>query len=357
MKNIFALFLLFITCYVYGQAPYDGASLKQTFMNISIGVFAPGGTADYNGVVGVTGSSGYDIDDVVAGDILVDENHRRYKVDNIVILAPGVTAILDLECLEVSCVAPTSGKGNITKPTTNMGLELITEPGSSLITFNQLIRSLNHSLLVIDSLYEIGGGGASNGDVTVVSGVGYRHTDGINVDTINLRTSNLPLSSAIQITGEVASNTNAQAALQYLVTYLNGRQLKRFSAGNNVRVYGYGAITATKSVGVVTINVPKDAELISAQFLGSSGDLSSGELTINVDYASDYNYNNSDADTWYPVVTIQNRNVVLPTDPYLQRPDDTDDSINVFHLRFVSENRSAFKITGLSGDFGVLMQF
>lgn len=341
----------------YSQAPYDGATLNQLFFNVSIGNFSAGGTGDFTGPVGVVGSTGFTVNNVQVGDILIDDLYNRYKIVAISIIVSGTTATLDLDCMNATCVAPQLGKGNITRPTPKMGLALLSEFGSNFITANQFTRAINHSFLVIDSLYNASvSSDTTTGAVNPLTGIGYTHYHGATVDTIDTRASNLNLSNNIQITGETAESGDVQSGLEYIITYLNSIQPHRFDAGANVRVFGYGTITATKSAGLVSINLAKGAEMFSGQFIGASGDLSSGEIELRITYPSDYNYNNSDTDSYYPVITIGNRTVVLPSDPYQQRPDDTDDSINIFWDRWTTENRVSARITGLSGDFSIHFQ-
>lgn len=126
-------------------------------------------------------------------------------------------------------------------------------------------------------------------------------------------------------------------------------------AGNGCRVFADGNVTYTKAVGTGTITIPASVSMTKFEIVGAAGDLSSGEITVTiVDGNTGGTYNTSDANTRHPQISIQNRNVVLPTDPYLQRPDDSDDSINIFHERFAVNTQSKFKITGLSGDFGII---
>lgn len=136
-----------------------------------------------------------------------------------------------------------------------------------------------------------------------------------------------------------------------------GTSFAWYDAGNGVFVYASDTNTTTsKSVGLVTIDGNND-EIRSFRFVGGASDLSSGELIIRIDNngAQDgTDYNTSDVDSIWPFIGFQNRNVVLPTDPYQQRPDDAGDSINVFNERFASSGRVTVKITGLSGDFGII---
>lgn len=128
----------------------------------------------------------------------------------------------------------------------------------------------------------------------------------------------------------------------------------RYSAGNGCWVHASAAgVTYAKSAGQGTITVPAGVELYSFRIVGGAADLNSGEMRITVDFDAGVAYNQSDATLWHPDITIQNRTVVLPADPYQQRPDDAGDSINIFDERIAAAGQVTTKITGLSGDWGI----
>lgn len=128
-----------------------------------------------------------------------------------------------------------------------------------------------------------------------------------------------------------------------------------YNAGNGCFVSADGAgITYTKSAGVGTITIPASVNMYNFRIVGAAGDLSSGEIAVTIiDGNTGGAYNTSDANSRYPMVTLDNRTVILPTDPFLQRPDDAADSVNIFKERFTTATRVTFKVTGLSGDFGI----
>lgn len=130
-----------------------------------------------------------------------------------------------------------------------------------------------------------------------------------------------------------------------------------YNAGNGAWVKGGLGITYTKSLGVGNFAIPSGIPFDSFRIVGGAGDLNSGELTLNFNYAGTPSHNQSDATLFHPTITIQNRTQILPSDDFLQRPDDAGDSINIFDAIYAVAGRVTTKITGLSGDFGVKGQF
>lgn len=127
-----------------------------------------------------------------------------------------------------------------------------------------------------------------------------------------------------------------------------------YDAGNGAWVYATDVgITYTKSPGIGDFNIPVGVILEEFKIVGGASDLNSGELMIDINYDVSVAWNQSDANSLWPAITMQNRNVVLGTDPYQQRPDDAGDSINIFNERWSTAGKSTIKITGISGDFGV----
>ncbi len=263
-------------------------------MNVSVGSFTAGGIGDYTGPVGVVGSTGYTVSNVLAGDYLIDDLNV-YRIDSVIIIVAGSTATLHISYLQGtvgSQVPPQTGRGYIIRPTETLGLLLGVATGSNTITTEQLAKLITHNALVTDSYLSTVGGG-----------------------------------------------------------------LERYSAGAGVSVTASGSgITATKSAGQVTVTVPNGVVISSLRFVGASGDLNSGEITITINGGSG-SLNTSDANSFWPALTVQNRTVVLPSDPFQQRPDDAGDSINIFNERWAVAGRVTVKITGLSGDFGIFGQF
>ena len=287
MKTKLLFWLLLVAQLSFGQATNDALR-----MNISIGAFSSGTIGDYTGPVGVVGSTGFTIDSVTIGDILIDDLHNRYSVAAITIIVQGSSATLELNCLDSPCVAPQIGKGAIFRGSPNLGLELLTENGSNFITEALEAKILTHNFLEID---------------------------------------------------------------RYLANF-SPASIKRYSAGSGVYVTASGqGVTASKSAGLVTIVVPSTVNLQSFRIVGGASDLNSGELRIVIQggAGSGTDFNTSDADLYHPSIFVQNRTVILATDPYLQRPDDAGDSITLFDERFANAGEVAVKITGLSGDFGI----
>ena len=150
--------------------------------------------------------------------------------------------------------------------------------------------------------------------------------------------------------------TNNQMQLSSLSSFVAESSDQRYDAGNGVYVTATGAgVTTTKVTGQITITVPSDVTLHSFRVVGSAGDLNSGELQIIIagGKGAGVDFNTTDADLYHPDITVQNRTAILPTDPYLQRPDDAGDSITIFDERFSASGQVSVKITGISGDFGI----
>ncbi|MEO0339499.1 MAG: hypothetical protein AAF242_09810 [Bacteroidota bacterium] len=124
--------------------------------------------------------------------------------------------------------------------------------------------------------------------------------------------------------------------------------------GVMVRADG-GGIQASRSPGSVTITVPNEVMLKSFRVIGSASDLASGEVRIQLSggRGSGTIYNTDNSDGIHPVLIIQNRTSILPSDPMLQRPDDANDSINIFDEKITSPGQVVSKVTGLSGDWGI----
>ena len=81
MKTKLLILLLFVVGICSGQATKDGLR-----MNISIGAFSAGGPSDFTGPVGVVGTTGFTVDSVQVGDVLIDDLHNRYEVAGITII-------------------------------------------------------------------------------------------------------------------------------------------------------------------------------------------------------------------------------------------------------------------------------
>lgn len=136
----------------------------------------------------------------------------------------------------------------------------------------------------------------------------------------------------------------------------NGSDKQRYVAGSNVVVRASGpGVVATKSPGSITITVPSTVTLKSFRASGIASDLASGELRIIIigGKGSGQDFNTSNFDLFHPTILIQNQTVILPSDPFLQRPDDAGDSINIFDEQFSANGQVACRISGLSGSWGI----
>jgi len=137
-----------------------------------------------------------------------------------------------------------------------------------------------------------------------------------------------------------------------------GTSIVKYNAGNGCWVTASGVgITYTKSPGSGLLTIPADVEVLSYRIVGTGSDLSSGEITITVDYDDSVLYNQANATLYHPSIILQNRTQVLNTDPYQQRPDDAGDSIDIFDEIFSTPSQVSTKITGLAGDFAIKAQF
>ena len=126
-------------------------------MNISIGIFSPSATSyDYEGAIGVVGSTGYTVDDIEPGDMFWDDL-SRYQVDSVEIIVAGSSATVWVTDL-YGAGAPQSGKGTLGKPSPNLGLQPMTENGSNFITEAQEAKILTDNLQRMDSLAGDGNG-------------------------------------------------------------------------------------------------------------------------------------------------------------------------------------------------------
>lgn len=154
MKHFkYALFLC--TALVLAVQSYAQPDTRR--MNISIGIFSSSATAyDYEGAIGVVGSSGYTVDDIEPGDMFWDDR-SRYRVDSVEIIVAGSSATVWVTDL-YSAGAPQSGKGTLGKPSPNLGLQPLTENGSNFITEAQEAKILTDNLQRLDSLAGDGNG-------------------------------------------------------------------------------------------------------------------------------------------------------------------------------------------------------
>lgn len=214
--------------------------------------------------------------------------------------------------------------------------------------FKTLIGGTNVSLVQGADTITINATGSGIGEVNTASNQGGGEELFIQKTGVDLEFKTIVAGSNITLTPGANTLTIASSG--------GGSSFAWYNAGNNVFVYSSGTNTTTsKSAGLLTINGNND-EIRSFRFVGGASDLNSGELTIRIDNngAQDgVDYNTSDLNSIWPHISVQNRTVVLPSDPYQQKPDDAGDSIDVFDERFSIAARVTKKITGLAGDFGI----
>ncbi len=152
MKYILILISFFISSSLFAQ--FNGGRLQDVRMNVNIGTFTSMGSGRYSGSIGNIGSTGYTVDSIAVGDILYDENNI-FVIDVVSITVSGSIAALEVLYLQGtvgSTTAPVAGKGMVVRPTSNLGLLLLTQWGSNFITNEQFAKALTHNFLVIDSL-------------------------------------------------------------------------------------------------------------------------------------------------------------------------------------------------------------
>lgn len=143
------------------------------------------------------------------------------------------------------------------------------------------------------------------------------------------------------------------------VAYVDDRQTIRYSAGNGCIVTATGeGITYSKSAGSGTITVPSTVTLISFRISGGSSDLAVGdnsiEITIDGGKGSGTDFNTGDSDAFWPVIQMQNRNVLGSSDAFSQRPHDGSGGFTITNIRPVVSGEVTFKVTGISGDWGIM---
>lgn len=226
MKQITLLLGLLALCGTL-QAQYTGGRLEDTRLNVSVGFFAPGGVGDYIGPVGVLGATGYTVDEVRPGDLLMDEVNL-YRIDSVEIVTPESLATLHVSYLPgtVGGAQPPQGpRGAIVKPTEYLGLLLLTQNGSNLITEEQEAKMLTHNFLLIDSL--LGNISlAASPDLDTINYLGngqYEIIDEGRRDTLNTQADSNPIVNPVTIEGNTypAITTSVQTILENLAEAIN----------------------------------------------------------------------------------------------------------------------------------------
>lgn len=142
--------ILYLLLFLFSTSLAAQTNSKR--MTVSIGFFSSSVPYDYMGAVGVTGSTGWDVDDLIPGDLLFDANSRVYQIDSIEIIVAGTTAYLWVTDIWSNGSGPISGKGNISAPSSRYGFLQLTENGSSFITEEQEARMINYNFALVDSL-------------------------------------------------------------------------------------------------------------------------------------------------------------------------------------------------------------
>lgn len=152
MKQILLAILLVIASFaIYAQPTTTFYPMK---INASIGVFTPsGGPGDFTGAVGTIGSTGYIVDSLLAGDVLVDDLGHQFQIDSVVIVVSGSVATLFVTDAGNYGSAPVSGRGTLVRYTQHMHLIPLTQAGSNFITEEAFTKIVNNNFSRIDSLY------------------------------------------------------------------------------------------------------------------------------------------------------------------------------------------------------------
>lgn len=127
--------------------------------------------------------------------------------------------------------------------------------------------------------------------------------------------------------------------------------------GNSIIVKksGNAEITSIKNPGVIIITVPDSVVLHSAIIVTSSSDYNNGELQIRLEGGkqSGVDVNTLDSDMMFPIVELENRNVISTSQNYQSVDKDPADTYNIQYVRPVVSGQTTTLITGLSGDMGI----
>lgn len=148
MRFYYIILLCFLNTVILAQN-------VSTRMTVTVGQFLPSTSPswDYEGLIGVTGSTGFDVDSIiVTEDYLFGANSNVYRIDSIDIITPGSIARLWVVDIWNNLIAPDYGKGNITRGSPNFNLIQATEVGSAALTTEQSARLMNYNFKLIDSL-------------------------------------------------------------------------------------------------------------------------------------------------------------------------------------------------------------
>mgnify|MGYP005992878717 CR=1 FL=1 len=193
-----------------------------------------------------------------------------------------------------------------------------------------------------------------------------------SIDTVDVTGSELYLGVSIQNDSLKFAKFTTASLASYLSDSLDFVKLDRlvdsladveskietYLASSIVMVKATGlGITATKSSGALTITVPSSVSLESFRFFGSSSDLQSGEIVVNIvgGYGSGTDFNTSDSNMYHPVITLQQRTVGPGSD--FEQIIPRTGVYNIYHKVFTTSGTVSVEVSGLSGSFGLFGQF
>jgi hypothetical protein len=148
----------------------------------------------------------------------------------------------------------------------------------------------------------------------------------------------------------------AQAAIDEVVTLYSKVRVKDPTFAVVVTKQGPDAVVVTLVAGLLTISTGTKTLISGFRFFGdSTTDLVGGAITVSMvgGKGSGTNYNTSDLDTYHPTITVGNRSVI-PGQNFLQRPDDANDSRNIYGVAFSTSGTASVVIDGLNGLFTLL---
>lgn len=140
----------------------------------------------------------------------------------------------------------------------------------------------------------------------------------------------------INVGGDVRYNAGAAKNIECWVTATN-----------------YGITAEKYGVNGVRIYVPASVMLKSFRLNGDASFLSENQLELSIYEAAGKSYNQDNASSYYPVITVMSRNQLFQDDPFVQRPHDAG-GIDIFHFPITTPGLCKSQITGLSGEWGLM---
>jgi hypothetical protein len=133
---------------------------------------------------------------------------------------------------------------------------------------------------------------------------------------------------------------------------------ERYNIGNDVIITadGPGAI-ADRFGGGVRIIVPSNVLIKSFRIKGDAAWLSGNSLEIQIigGRGSATVYNTSSIDNYHPQITVVQRTILFPGDPYVQRPHDAG-GVDIFHFPITTQGVCKTLIQNITGDFEIMGQ-